>query len=488
MYIKMGSITLEDVDKMSEEILDKLFEYQGLEPITGNIRLKKLTALIIYHNSDMLVPEDSHIVEDPQFRELYLYSENTIEEIKTILANTFQARLKIIKEDTFKKEMQNPKEIMLNNTLPTIRNSLGPLRNSPPKITQNEKIIVRDVQNVDIQQPQEIHHPEEEDPDLLITAETMNPQLVKIFEELGSYYQTVGDAVRSRAFFAVRDVIQNLQFGITSINQVKKMRHVGKSSLEVIDDYLKTGTSSRLNQLRKDHKQITDILELFMSVHGIGPVQAAKFYKLGCRTLDDLGQHKLTHAQSIGLTYYYHLQERIPRDEVNSYQYLIDSKCPFISSKEWQIVGSYRRKEDTCGDIDIIVKGDDLLTMNMIVEDIRKSGIVVAEIAQGLRKFMAVVKLPNTDSYYRRMDIRVFTLEEWAFALLYNTGSQQFNILCRQRAQELGYTLNEYSFQNVQTGDYIKVEIEDEIFDALHIPYLEPYERNFNKGDKLPSF
>ena len=77
-----------------------------------------------------------------------------------------------------------------------------------------------------------------------------------------------------------------------------------------------------------------------------------------------------------------------------------------------------------------------------------------------------------------RVDIRIVEPESFPYALLYFTGSQRFNILCRQRALALGMVLNEY-------GLYLKnkpilASSEAEIFSLLKIRYLEPQERTRN--------
>jgi len=65
----------------------------------------------------------------------------------------------------------------------------------------------------------------------------------------------------------------------------------------------------------------------------------------------------------------------------------------------------------------------------------------------------------------------------YAFTLLYFTGSGQFNIEMRNHALSLGYSLSEYGLK--KKGKLINdtFETEQDIFKFLGIKYIEPFER-----------
>ena len=58
--------------------------------------------------------------------------------------------------------------------------------------------------------------------------------------------------------------------------------------------------------------------------------------------------------------------------------------------------------------------------------------------------------MPN--SIPRRIDFLYADPKEYAFATLYFTGSKAFNTVMRQRALDLGYTLNEHGLSNMEGG------------------------------------
>ena len=78
---------------------------------------------------------------------------------------------------------------------------------------------------------------------------------------------------------------------------------------------------------------------------------------------------------------------------------------------------------------------------------------------------------------HRRIDIRFIPYDSYACAVLYFTGSDQFNVRMRQRALELGLTLNEYALKEVATDRIINTETEADVFKALDWDYIEPQNR-----------
>ena len=76
-------------------------------------------------------------------------------------------------------------------------------------------------------------------------------------------------------------------------------------------------------------------------------------------------------------------------------------------------------------------------------KDKGKDGIVSEVLANGKKKFMGISKLPQY-STHRHIDIIDTSVQEYAFAQLYFTGSAGFNAKMRNIALKKGYSLNEY--------------------------------------------
>ena len=74
-----------------------------------------------------------------------------------------------------------------------------------------------------------------------------------------------------------------------------------------------------------------------------------------------------------------------------------------------------------------------------------------------------------------QVDIRFLPEESYGAALLYFTGSKDFNVKMRKTAIKKGYLLNEYAL--FEKGEYIAGASEEEIFDKLEMKYVEPEKR-----------
>jgi DNA ligase (NAD+) len=148
-----------------------------------------------------------------------------------------------------------------------------------------------------------------------------------------------------------------------------------------------------------------------------------------------------------------------------------------------EIVGSYRRGAKDSGDIDIIMTdkehNPELLTRFM--ETLVSAGIILHKLTDGKTKVLAIAKLPGKKTA-RRVDFLYTPPNEYAFAVLYFTGSKVFNTVMRQRALNMGYTLNEHGIYKL-VGGKKGARVDDEfpneksIFDFLKMKYKNPEER-----------
>lgn len=314
-----------------------------------------------------------------------------------------------------------------------------------------------------------------DDADLLAS----NKKLADMLKLISSYYSLIPDPHRARTYNIASIAVAQYPDPITSGSQAQKeIKGIGKSVSADIDEFLIRGYIQRLSELESSFRERTEIVNFFLSFYGIGPVTAMKLYDQGLRSLEDLWfKTKLTEAQKIGILWRHHLEIRIPRDEMD----LISTKIAEILNPyhiKWEIAGSYRRAEQSSGDIDLLIESRPDLNMDGVLSLL--NAILPATLAKGDTKYMGILRL--SDEYNgHRIDIRLIPPENWPFALLYFTGSQRFNILLRQRANQLGLILNEYNLcsENNKTQCY-PANTEHDIFNILKVKYLSPPERTNN--------
>ena len=304
-----------------------------------------------------------------------------------------------------------------------------------------------------------------------------NIGIVKHFQKLANYYDTIpGEEYRAKTFHNASVFFSTYEQKISSVQDIPKIRGMGASTIKEIEQYLNTGTSERLQKIEIGTlKEETQDLDVLMSIYGIGKVKAKELYEIGIKNVDDLVNHQdlLNDVQKKGLQWVYHMQERIPRDEVQMYESKLQEIFNPITDL-WMITGSYRRGESTSGDIDIIVRHGNT-PIQKFVQLLKDSGMLVETFALGLKKFIGLIQV--SDSHIaRQIDIRIFSQKEWPYGLLYNTGSKELNVLMRIRANELEMSLNEYGL--TKNGKIVPAETEEDIFDALGISYIEPTKRS----------
>ena len=115
-------------------------------------------------------------------------------------------------------------------------------------------------------------------------------------------------------------------------------------------------------------------------------------------------------------------------------------------------MGSYRRKAKTSGDIDIIISNteDKRDAFDKFIDKLIENEIIIEVLSRGKTKSLTVTKLPGKPA--RRVDFLYAPPDEYPFAVLYFTGSKNFNTAQRHRALKKGYSLNEHGFYNMVNG------------------------------------
>jgi DNA polymerase/3'-5' exonuclease PolX len=286
---------------------------------------------------------------------------------------------------------------------------------------------------------------------------------------------------------------------ITNSKQIVDLKGIGKGTLARVDEILNTGTLSELAnadkiiaQYKKDDQIITDL----MKVIGIGRIMAQQLIKtykiksaLELKNLSDSGKIQLNDKLKIGLKYLGKFQGSIPRSEIDlTYDYLQDITNYYKSSMFITICGSYRRGLPISSDIDIllcdlnIITEEDLIyetdVLQSYVKYLHEKKYLLDDITDKniKTKYMGFGQL-NKKLPIRRIDIRLIPMISYFPALLYFTGSYEFNQEMRSQAKKLGYKLNEYGLYDNRTDEMIVVLSEQEMFTKLGMDYLSPNER-----------
>jgi DNA polymerase (family 10) len=135
------------------------------------------------------------------------------------------------------------------------------------------------------------------------------------------------------------------------------------------------------------------------------------------------------------------------------------------------IAGSFRRREDTVGDLDIVVASR---APARVTEHFLAAPEVERVIASGAKRSSVVLKSGV------QVDLRIVPRVSYGAALLYFTGGKDHNIELRRRAQAAGLKINEYGvFRGAQR---IAGTSEASVYECVGLIYVEPVLRE-NAGE-----
>ena len=301
-----------------------------------------------------------------------------------------------------------------------------------------------------------------------------NEKLAKAFDQLAVQFKK--DRYRSRAYKNAASSLRTYDGTILSGKEALNIKGIGKSIATKIDELIATGTLAIIEERDPTEVEKEHTVKIFEKIYGVGPVTAEKWYYDGYRSLEDLQQlyNQMTDAQKMGYYYYHHLNQRIPRSEMDMYSVIIDKALTEVGIT-YMICGSYRRGEKDSGDIDCLIKGSLATNLTTVLSALVNTGIMIGQLALGATKYMGICKLGENYNA-RRIDLMIIAAESWPYATLYFTGSKQLNVIMRSKALNLGYTMNEYRMEG-PNGNY-HAETERDIFNALDMEYLEPDKRS----------
>ena len=308
-----------------------------------------------------------------------------------------------------------------------------------------------------------------------------NDAFIGILGQLEVLMMRKGEIMRGRAYQKAQQSLMLHPEPITDLKQIAHLKGIGKTIMAKLEEFIKTG---KLNAIEKEK---ANPMYVFTNIYGVGPKKAEALVAKGITTIAQLREHKdeLNEKQKLGLQYYENIEERIPRTEIQDYEKVLTKifKGLDFPNATMEIVGSYRRGAKDSGDIDIIMtdKEHNPELLSRFIDTLVSAGIVLHKLTDGKTKVLGIAKLPGKE-IARRVDFLYTPPNEYAFAVLYFTGSKVFNTVMRQRALDMGYTLNEHGIYKLvggKKGARVEDAFPDEksIFDFLKMKYKNPEER-----------
>ncbi|MCF7855335.1 MAG: DNA polymerase/3'-5' exonuclease PolX [Candidatus Pacebacteria bacterium] len=308
-----------------------------------------------------------------------------------------------------------------------------------------------------------------------------NNDIADIFDDIADLLDIQdANAFRIRSYRSAAQTVRGLSERLEDIGKDKKklrdIPNIGKSTSDKIVEILTTGTCTRLEELREE---IPEDLTTLMEIPQLGPRKVAELYReLNIKSLDELRKacedHKVRDLEGMGEKTEENILHGIATLEQTAGRTLLKAAAEQVEAlgrhldridtvEKWQVAGSFRRGQETVGDLDILVHATDREKATSRIVEHRS----IKEVASRGSERVTVHLTSGL-----QVDFRYFAPKSFGSALMYFTGSKAHNIKLRKRAQSHNWKLNEYGLLEDDTR--LAGETEEGIFEKLGLPWIPP--------------
>jgi DNA polymerase (family 10) len=309
-----------------------------------------------------------------------------------------------------------------------------------------------------------------------------NIDYAHVFEEIADLLEIQGaNPFRVRAYRNGARTIETLSQPLESLLEDESARledlpGIGKDLAAKIRELYQTGELEFLAELRAE---VPSSLIEIMHIPGLGPKRARQLWDgLDITSVDELEEAakegQLEQLPGFGKTLATRILKGISELKARGGRFkLSDADIyvqPLLSYLEkadglvdLEVAGSYRRRCETVGDIDILAttaKGSPIMDHFVAYKDVKEV------LAAGPTK--SSIRLTGG----LQVDLRLVSRESYGAAMVYFTGSKAHNIVIRGISRERGLKINEYG---VFEGDRLVCgETEKEVYGAIGLPWIPP--------------
>ena len=309
-----------------------------------------------------------------------------------------------------------------------------------------------------------------------------NPDIARVFDEVADLLE-IQDAnpFRVRAYRnaarTIRDFPEPLADAVRAgIKDLTEIPGIGEDLAEKITEIVTTGELPLRKQLAA--KLPAGLLDL-LRIPGLGPKRVKLLHKkLKVKSAADLAAAldkgkiqklkgfgpKMEEKMRAGLGAAQRVERRLLLHEVESQaNALVDYLKAGGGVKQIEVAGSYRRRRETIGDLDVLVTCSD---SSKVMERFVKYGEVAEVVSKGETR--STVKLRGG----LQVDLRAVEPAAYGAALQYFTGSKAHNVELRGLAQDKKLKLNEYGlFKGTRR---VAGKTEQEIYAKLGVDWIPP--------------
>lgn len=322
-----------------------------------------------------------------------------------------------------------------------------------------------------------------------------NAEIAAMFDQTADLLEIKGEnqfRVRAyrRAARTVEGLPQSVRGMLAAQADLSELPGIGKDLAGKIAAICDSGQFDLLEQLKK---KLPGELGAMAALPGLGPKRIKLLYsKLHVRTIDDLRQ-----AVKAGRLHKRHgFGPALEKKLAAALEKPVSAKRYKLSVAEAEaealvaylrdggkvvVAGSYRRRRETVGDLDILVTSKHAAA---VCDKLTRYDNVAQVLAHGPTRSTVVLRSGI------QVDLRAVAEESYGAALLYFTGSKAHNIALRGIANDRKWKLNEYGLFSGKRR--IAGATEEEVYQKLRLAYIPPEMREdrgeiaLAKADAIP--
>jgi len=307
-----------------------------------------------------------------------------------------------------------------------------------------------------------------------------NAEIAAMFGQAAELLEIKGDnPFRTRAYRRAARTIEGLPKSVAVLlkagEDLSELPGIGKDLAGKIATIVKTGKFDLLETLKR---QLPGELGEIASLPGLGPKRVKLLYdKLAIRSVEDLRRAvkggRLRELRGFGAKSEAKLLAALAKPPTEKRfklavaeaeaDALVNLLRQDLGKGQIIVAGSYRRRRDTVGDLDILVAARDGAGVG---DQLTKYENVVNVLAHGPTRTTVMLRSGI------QVDLRVVPDESYGAALMYFTGSKEHNIALRGIANEYGWKLNEYGLFDGERR--IAGATEEEIYKKLKLAPIPP--------------
>ncbi|MFJ5791539.1 DNA polymerase/3'-5' exonuclease PolX [Lysinibacillus sp. NPDC093197] len=304
--------------------------------------------------------------------------------------------------------------------------------------------------------------------------------IIRTLEKIALYMELQGEnPFKVSAFRKAAAALEGDERSLSEMEDVTKLKGIGKGTAAVIEDLIETGESSLLKELQDIvPKGLLPLLKL----PGLGGKKIAKLHQeLGIDSAESLqaaceagkvrelaGFAAKTEEKILKeLANFANRSERLPIWLLEPVVLQIEALLGSMEEvARFSVAGSFRRASETSKDIDFIVVTE---AVEVVREKLLSELAIQEVVAAGDTKISVILDLDEPIS----VDFRLVKDVEYATALHHFTGSKDHNVRMRQLAKARGEKISEYGVEQAD-GSVLTFEDEAAFFEHFDMPFIPP--------------